>query len=657
MKSLVTNPVTLKSHKQLLSCLLGMLLAVLEPAFHALAQPCRSAACEIHIPANAGAINVRDYGAKGDGHTDDTAALKAAIAASGSDTGVKMWHDRMVFLPKGTYIVSDTLVKRYSDGLFASGMSLVGEGVDRTIVRLIDHAPGFDNAGSPRAVIQTTSKRLDKANNRDYVHLGEGNDAYENFVESLTVEVGRGNPGAIGIDYLASNIGALRDIVIKAPSGGAIGLAMLRKWPGPALVQRVTVQGFDVGIDVSQSEYGLTFSKVSLEGQRLLGLRNTGNSIAAEDLTINGAGKTAIENQSSDGLIVLVGGQVVGGGVGSVENRGTIVFHGTHLPPGAFPSAPKGARLDGWVSRDGTWTPEAPISLPPLSPMVDPGPASKWVGVNGVPDGAPPTDCTPQLQAALNSGASTVLLRHGTFWISAPLEIPPQVHRIMGMNSSIQVMPKRQSGFSNSMGMFRILAAGVPLNINHLALDNSDRGYQLGIEMSANRSLLLSDIVSIGVDTLERKAGGGPVFLEDTCCGTLHVAGSEPAVARQFNTEGGGVRVRNVGAPLEIIGLKTEQNCTVVVTSAGGRTEVLGGLIYMVVTPTAANRKPVFISEDSSLIVSLVEEVQRPASHYDTLLVDTHGGQTSQVEEATMPTRSLGKLVPLLSAGISAIAR
>ena len=61
-------------------------------------------------------VNVRDFGAKGDGTHDDTAALTAAIAAAGDDTGAFFWRTRIVFLPAGTYRVSAPLVKRYADG-------------------------------------------------------------------------------------------------------------------------------------------------------------------------------------------------------------------------------------------------------------------------------------------------------------------------------------------------------------------------------------------------------------------------------------------------------------------------------------------------------------------------------------------------------------
>src|SRR5262249_12829214 len=143
------------------------------------------------------------------------------------------------------------------------------------------------------------------------------NDAYENFVENLTVDVGADNPGAIGIDYLANNIGAVRDVRVVAPAAsGAVGISLQRKWPGPALLQRVQIDGFDTGIAIANTEYGMTLDHVSLRGQRRVALANEANAVAAAHLTID-ANATGIANTAAGGLIVLTDSRVRAAGEGA----------------------------------------------------------------------------------------------------------------------------------------------------------------------------------------------------------------------------------------------------------------------------------------------------------------------------------------------------
>lgn len=75
-------------------------------------------------------INVKTFGAKGDGVTDDTAAIQAAINASDS-----------IFFPEGVYLVSSTLYTRGAfDGIYYRGKKLEGAGVEATTIKA---APGF----------------------------------------------------------------------------------------------------------------------------------------------------------------------------------------------------------------------------------------------------------------------------------------------------------------------------------------------------------------------------------------------------------------------------------------------------------------------------------------------------------------------------------
>ena len=117
--------------------------------------------CIQQFPSDSGILNVRDFGAKGDGRSDDTAQFVAAIAAAVTIRARFSGAPGRFILPSGTYWVSRSLVKRYSDGRYGSGMILVGQSETSTIIKLTDNAPGFGNANAPRGVIMTTAKLLD----------------------------------------------------------------------------------------------------------------------------------------------------------------------------------------------------------------------------------------------------------------------------------------------------------------------------------------------------------------------------------------------------------------------------------------------------------------------------------------------------------------
>jgi hypothetical protein len=81
-------------------------------------------------------VNVHDFGAKGDGQTDDTTALQNAIA-----------NHRAIYLPSGFYIVRGTL-KLQPDTV------LIGMHPGATQIILPDHASAFAGAGDPKALLE-----------------------------------------------------------------------------------------------------------------------------------------------------------------------------------------------------------------------------------------------------------------------------------------------------------------------------------------------------------------------------------------------------------------------------------------------------------------------------------------------------------------------
>ena len=598
------------------------------------------------FPKDAGALDVRAFGATGDGKTDDTQAILKALTASGEDTGPAFWQDRIVYLPDGVYRVSAPLMKRYRNGAFGSGCLLIGQSREHTIIRLDDHAAGFSDSAHPKPVIFTSSKLLDgnaTGGGKDYVGLGEGNDAYENFVENLTIEIGAGNPGAIGIDFHGNNVDAIRNVSLRAPAGsGAIGLSMTRKWPGPTLVSDVTIEGFAIGLATAQTEYGLTFDHLHLHGQTQSAIRNQQNSLSIRDLDLQGPA-AVIVNSGDKAFLAIDGGHAEAAAPEAlIRNEGYVAMRRFQLGRIETTGILHGAADFQPIS--------VPDWIPPSvnSPSVPEVPPEQWVSpARFGATGDPAQDATEALRQTMASGAAVIYLPHGTYMISDAIEIPASVRRIVGMNSTIRVMPKRQPQFQRVAGMMRVAVAGQPLTIERLAFDNSNQGDQLAVELAADRDLTLRDVVSAGTTLLDRKASGGRAFLEDVCCGRILLAGAKPVIARQFDTEGGGVRIIDKGAPLSILGLKTEGVSVILDNSAGAHTDIFGGLVYMVrdgADPTI----PAFRNTDSWLAAAFVEESLRANSRYQAYLGPAVDSRRDIVPVTNFPARGYGRVIPNL---------
>ncbi len=89
------------------------------------------------LPASKEWANVHAYGAKGDGTTDDTAAIQKAIDAN-----------RVVYLPLGFYVVNDTIRMRPDTVIIALHPGL-------TQLLLPNGSPKFQGVDSPKALLES----------------------------------------------------------------------------------------------------------------------------------------------------------------------------------------------------------------------------------------------------------------------------------------------------------------------------------------------------------------------------------------------------------------------------------------------------------------------------------------------------------------------
>jgi sugar lactone lactonase YvrE len=101
--------------------------AELPPDIDAIAAP----------PPAATWVNLQSLGAKGDGVTDDTAAIQKAID-----------EHRAIYVPMGRYLVTDTIHLR-------PDTVLIGLHPSRTQFDLKDESPAFQGMGGPRALLET----------------------------------------------------------------------------------------------------------------------------------------------------------------------------------------------------------------------------------------------------------------------------------------------------------------------------------------------------------------------------------------------------------------------------------------------------------------------------------------------------------------------
>ncbi|MSU32299.1 MAG: hypothetical protein EXS25_06525 [Pedosphaera sp.] len=160
------------------------------------------------FPKDSGVIDVTKspYLAKGNGKSDDTAALQQALLEHGNSNTI-------IFLPNGIYLISAPLLWPSSaEQQFRQRNTILqGQSREGTQIRLADYSPNYSGSSKPRRMIWTGDSEGIRS---------------RNAIRDLTVHTGVGNPRSIGVCFHSNSQGGMRDVDIIADDDGvgAIGL-------------------------------------------------------------------------------------------------------------------------------------------------------------------------------------------------------------------------------------------------------------------------------------------------------------------------------------------------------------------------------------------------------------------------------------------------
>jgi hypothetical protein len=556
------------------------------------------------------------YNAKGDGVTDDTAALQQAI---NENTG----HGRILYFPPGTYLVSDTLTwpKRFNGHENWGKTTLQGASAAKCVIRLRDGT--FTDPKNSRAIMWCGG-------------FGSA-DWFHNYVQGLTFNVGKNNPGAIGLQFYANNYGAVRHCeIVSEDLQGAIGLDLgHRDMNGPLLVRKLTVKGFQRGVVTARAVNSQTFEHLTLSGQTEFGFDNHGQAISIRGLI----SKNSVPAVRSYGTMCLIEANLTGR-EGADKTPAVINYNGGRLHlrditttgyaraigDVASPDFVRVYRIRG-EDKPGSLGPDVKeyFSHPPTSPFPSaagslrlpieetpeflPDDPKSWAVVDAF--GADPNgekDSTEAIQKALDSGAETVFLP-GHYNVTQTLTVGGKVKRVLGCGRWVDYTAKAKPDFRVIDGEAEVVT------FEHFSKING------GIENASDRTLVLRSVGSRVSST-----GRGKLFLEDVASDEM-VVRNQTVFARQLNIENRGTHLLNEGCDLWILGYKTERGGTLIETRGGGRTELLGGFSY---TTNSGTLAPMFVTEDSS-VFTFFGEVCFTGDPFQTLIRETRGMDTKEV--------------------------
>lgn len=377
------------------------------------------------LPEAAGVIDVTaaPFYADNTGLKDCSDALQKAFTYAASRTkGIFTKDERavqIIYFPAGEYKVSKPLIfaskeiqelhkKRAEEMqmMYISAHTMIwGEGKENTKIVLDEHSEAFQEGEVP--LIRFLDAKF-------------CNTGYYNGIRHISIEIGKGNPGAVAVDYVSSNNGELCDVDIICRDNdtpAAIGLNLPIRGGGLSYIHEVGIYGFRTGIAVKGDYPGFTFENIKLEGQHTAGIHHVSKNIAIRGLYSKNA-CPALVLEGKDAITTLIDAELEGGDVNAsaIRNEGHLLLrnigmkgYGKMLEGIALELVD--GRLDEYVStvvRLSDAAPSKTLSLPIKNAPLYEFPSPKdW----SIFDVSAQDDDTEALQKLIDSGAEYIFVK------------------------------------------------------------------------------------------------------------------------------------------------------------------------------------------------------------------------------------------------------
>lgn len=468
---------------------------------------------------------------------------------------------RIIYFPKGTYLVSDTVTYTLDDltNIFDSkpgfemtrGIHILGESPADTVIKLKDRCEGF-SSGSPKPVLSLIKRA-------DCLKTAASNVSQMNTVADLTVDCGSDNPDAVGIRFLANNSGKMEHITVKGDSADT-GIQLAAGCEG--VFRDISVSGFKTGVYANKT------------------------SVCVLD-RFSFADITDATVRAGYGSMTFVGFED--------KDKARVQLTGD---------------LDNYAFAQ-------PIAIPETDLTLTAGNYALVEEYGAVGDGE--TDDTAAIQRAFDSGKEIILFSGGHYLVNGNIRVPETVKKIDFMFCDFFAGEKLITGEVDAL--FTVAEdSDTPLFAEHLYTFEQFYGHFRLFCHAAHRDLVLKDLHTQTAAMYFNTVPGSRVYLDNCACtvGTYSndcIIGrkgftpefcgmipyefhSQIVTAFNLNPERADVEVLNDHSVFTVYGFKVEGPGTAIRTVNGGKTKVV---VFSCGIGDVTAKKPLFESRDSGL--------------------------------------------------------